>query len=93
MINRRTLTGAVMGAATWTIGYFGTMVLAEGMSAAPAYAVLVGWWLTAYICATLTVPVLAAVPLSVAYLGVLPVIELELQRRRSPSGAGGEVDV
>ncbi|WP_145930988.1 hypothetical protein [Immundisolibacter cernigliae] len=70
MIDRRTLAGALIGAISWGIGYFGTRALAEGMSAASAYAVLVGWWLTAYVSSRFALPFLAVVPLSVVYLAL-----------------------
>jgi hypothetical protein len=38
------------------------------MSAASAYAVLVGWWLTAYVAAKLAVPVRSIAPLFIGYL-------------------------
>jgi hypothetical protein len=76
MSTKRILVSAGVCAATWALGYFGTKALAAGMSATSAYAVLVGWWLTAYTSASLTTPVLAIVPLFASYLVLFIVVAL-----------------
>jgi hypothetical protein len=68
VIDRRILGGAVIAAASWAVGYFATLAVGQGMSAVSAYAALVGWWLTAYVSSTLTLPVASVVPLFVACL-------------------------
>lgn len=70
MTIRRTLAGAVIATVSWIIGYFATRAVTEGMSATSAYAVLVGWWFTAYVASRVAIPVLAAAPLSAAYFAL-----------------------
>ena len=70
MIDRKSLTGAMIGAISWFVGYFVARLLGEGMSGVSAYAVLVGWWLTAYVSSRFTLPITTMLPLSVAYLAL-----------------------
>jgi hypothetical protein len=71
MIDRRILAGALTAAVSWTVGYFATLAIGEGMSSVSAYAVIVGWWLTAYVSSSFVLPVAAAIPLALGYLGVV----------------------
>lgn len=64
------LRGAVIGAICWIVGYVATLFITDGMSAAANYAVLVGWWLTAYVSSIFALPILASVPLAIGYLVV-----------------------
>lgn len=67
---RRANLDAMIAAASWLAGYVITTILASGMNAASAYAVIVGWWLTLYVSAKLTLHVLSAVPLFIGYFVV-----------------------
>lgn len=62
--------GALIGAMTWSLGYVLTLALGQGMAAVDAYAVIIGWWLTAYVAAVLNVPVGSAAILALLHLVV-----------------------
>src|SRR4051794_38733078 len=67
-MTRRILQGGIIAALSWGIGYAVTKWVAAGTSAASAYAVLVGWWLTAYVSSLARLPVLSVIPLSCLYM-------------------------
>lgn len=60
--------GALVGSTAWGLGYALTLILGQGLAAVNAYAVVVGWWLTAYVAAVLDIPVLSAAILACFYL-------------------------
>ena len=70
MIDRKTFAGALTAALSWTVGYSATLALGQGMSGVSAYAVLVGWCLTAYVSSSLALPISAVIPLSAGYFVV-----------------------
>lgn len=67
MSEQRTLLGGSIGAISWCVGYFTTQVVGDGLSAASAYAVLAGWWLTAYTASVFQVPIKSVIPLAGIY--------------------------
>ena len=70
MTDRRVFAGSLAAAGSWTLGYLATFALCQGMSAASAYAVIVGWWFTAYVSSHFALPVAAAIPIAVGYLAL-----------------------
>lgn len=68
LLDRPALTGAVLGTISWGLGYAITQLLAEGLSSVSAYALLSGWWLTAYTASVFRVTIKAAIPLAALYL-------------------------
>lgn len=64
----RVSIGALIGAMTWGLGYVLTLAFGQGMAAVDSYAVIVGWWLTAYVAAVLNVPVGSAAILALLHL-------------------------
>lgn len=68
LLDRPALTGTVIGTLSWGTGYAVTQLLAQGFSSALAYALLSGWWLTAYTASVFRVTVRAAIPLAALYL-------------------------
>jgi len=79
MIDQRSLAGALTAFVSWAVGYFATLAIGQGLSAVSAYAVIVGWWLTAYISASFSLPVAAVVPLFVGYLALFLVATISGQ--------------
>lgn len=79
MIDRKSFAGALTAAVSWAVGYFATLALGQGMSAVSAYAVIVGWWLTAYVSSSFALPVAAVIPLSVGYLALFLVATISGQ--------------
>lgn len=67
MMNRKSLSGALIGAISWIAGYWVTRFVGEGTSAVDAYALLVGWWLTAYVSSRFALSIAAATLLSLGY--------------------------
>jgi hypothetical protein len=67
MMNRKSLSGVLVGATSWVAGYWVTRFVAEGMSTVDAYALLVGWWLTAYVSSRFALSIAAAALLSFWY--------------------------
>jgi hypothetical protein len=76
MMNRKSLSGALIGAISWIVGYWVTHLVGEGMSAVSAYALLVGWWLTAYVSSRLELSIAAATLLSLGYWALFIVAAL-----------------
>lgn len=76
MMNRKSLSGALIGAISWIVGYWVTRLVGEGMSAVSAYALLVGWWLTAYVSSRLDLSIAAAILLSLGYWALFIVAAL-----------------
>lgn len=67
MINRSVMSGVVVGALSWVVGYFVTLALSDGLSRGGGYAVVVGWWFAAYTASIFSVPLLASMPLGAIY--------------------------
>lgn len=67
MIDRGSFTGALIAASSWTAGYFATVALGHELSAVSAYAVIVGWWLTAYVSSIFALSISVSIPLFVGY--------------------------
>jgi len=70
-LSYRVIFGVTVG---WVVGYFATILLASGMSAAEGYAWLSGWWFGAYLSKGTAIRLkqallLYAVALFVAILG------------------------
>lgn len=57
----------MIGALSWIAGYWVIRFVGDGMSAVDAYALLVGWWFTAYISSRFALSIAAAVLLSLGY--------------------------
>lgn len=66
-MNRKSLSGALIGLISWVAGYWVTRLIGDGMSAVDAYALLVGWWLTAYVSSRFALSIAAAILLSLGY--------------------------
>ncbi|MBW8363856.1 MAG: hypothetical protein K0M39_04835 [Rhizobium sp.] len=67
MMNRKSLSGAMIGAISWIAGYWMIRFVGGGMSAVDAYALLVGWWFTAYVSSRFALSIAVAVLLSLGY--------------------------
>lgn len=66
-MSRKYLFGAVIGAISWGVGYWVTRFVADGMSAVDSYALLMGWWLTAYVSSRFALSIATAVSLFFGY--------------------------
>lgn len=75
----RDFLAALTAATSWAVGYFATLTLGKGMGAVSAYALIVGWWLTAYISSSLALRVTAVIPLFTGYLGMFLVVTISGQ--------------
>lgn len=73
MIDRSVFVGLAVSAISWLAGYFLTLVLSDGLSGSAAYALVGGWWFTAYTAAIFAVPLSAALPLGGIYFLVFVV--------------------
>lgn len=67
MANREAVSGALIAAVSWIAGYVVTHLIGDGMSAVSAYALIIGWWLTAYAAAVFQVQMTATLPLGGLY--------------------------
>ena len=68
LFDRPALVGAAIGTMSWGVGYVVTQILAQGLSSVSAYALLSGWWLTAYTASVFRVTTKAAIPLAMLFL-------------------------
>jgi hypothetical protein len=53
---------------SWAAGYLVTLSIFNGEQSAANYAVMVGWWLTAYVSTTFALPIGTIVPLCIVYI-------------------------
>lgn len=74
MIPHTSFLAALVAAASWGTGHGIAVLLTQDSPSSQAYAVITGWWLTAYESAKFSLPVRAAVPLAIGYLAVYVVL-------------------
>jgi|tagenome__1003787_1003787.scaffolds.fasta_scaffold20778468_3 hypothetical protein len=66
----QTLRDGAIAAISWGVGYALTKWLTVGTSAAAAYALLVGWWLTAYVSSLARLSLSSVIPLWTVYVAL-----------------------
>lgn len=66
-MTRRIWAGTLIGALSWIVGSGLTTMMAGGLSASSGYAVVVGWWLTAYVSGKCRIQWFSAVQLFAIY--------------------------
>jgi hypothetical protein len=64
---RRSVAGALVCALTWLAGYYVTKFVAGHAEARVVYGLIAGWWLTAYVCSKLSIPLMSAVVFAIGY--------------------------
>lgn len=69
-MKRNAWIGAIVIAAAWLIGYYAVRLFGKGFSAVEAYALIVGWWLSAYAVAKFEVPISSTIPVGSSYFVV-----------------------
>ena len=67
MITRKSFIDALIVAMIWIIGYWIARVFAQGMEASTTYAVVVGWWFTAYMTSRFNLSISLLIPLFIGY--------------------------
>jgi len=67
MITRKSFTDAIIVAMSWFIGYWITRFFGQGAEAVIGYAIIGGWWFTAYISAKLVLHISLVIPLFFGY--------------------------
>lgn len=68
--------GTVVTFGAWLLGYSVVWILGAGLSAVEAYALIVGWWLCAYVSSKLHVSLIVAVPVGAVYFVLFVVAAL-----------------
>jgi len=67
MITLRKLYELGIICASWAIGYGTTLVIGDGMSSVFGFAVIVGWWFSAYCASVFRLSVLASLYAAIFY--------------------------
>ena len=70
MITRQSFLDALIAAISWIAGVWLVHILLKGLDATEAYAVIVGWWLTAYISSKLVLHISLVIPLFFMFLSL-----------------------
>lgn len=64
---KRIILGAAIVGGSWIIGGVTTLYLFADSPSRGAYALLVGWWFSAYLASKFEIPMTSAVPLGATY--------------------------
>lgn len=64
---RPALKGAFVSFFSWSFGYYGVLVIGQGLGAVSNYALIAGWWFVAYVSSVFFVPILSGLILAVFY--------------------------